>query len=94
MISVTVRVIPQGGANQIDGISWTGDRQPFLKIRVTAPPEDGKANDAVMQLLAKTLHIRKTDIQLFRGHQSRMKIFKISGDDEDIKLRLQRLDIE
>lgn len=93
MLSVTVRVVPQGGADHIESINWAGDGHPFLKVRVIAPPEDGKANEAVMKLLAKALDIRKADIHLFRGHRCRTKIFKIADQDGDLKLRFQKLDI-
>jgi uncharacterized protein (TIGR00251 family) len=49
----------------------------LYKIYVTAPPEDGKANAAVIKLLAKTIGISKSSIRITKGHTSREKTIKI-----------------
>ena len=54
-----------------------------LKVSVTAPPEDGKANDAVMALLAKTLGVAKSDVEIVRGRRSRDKLVRVHGLTED-----------
>lgn len=51
----------------------------FLKVRVTAPPVDHAANEAVLELLAETLGVRRGAIQLLRGQSSRQKIVLITG---------------
>ena len=50
-----------------------------LKIRVTVPPEGGKANKAVVELLAKTLKVPKSSIQIVRGETSRTKTVRVEG---------------
>jgi uncharacterized protein (TIGR00251 family) len=78
---LTVKVVPGSSRNQIVG--WLGDA---LKIKVTAPPEKGKANEAVIELLAETLGIDADAIQIESGHWSPSKIVAITGmDDEAIK---------
>lgn len=49
------------------------------KIRVTAPPEGGKANDAVVRLLADTLDVPRRDVEIVSGHGARDKIVELSG---------------
>ena len=73
--------MPGSSRNQIVG--WLGDA---LKIKVTAPPEKGQANEAVIKLLAETLGISTDDIEVVSGHSSPSKIVAITGmDDEAIK---------
>ncbi len=54
-----------------------------LKIDVTAPPEGGKANDAVIALLAKALGVAKGDVEIVRGRRSRDKLVRVHGLTED-----------
>jgi uncharacterized protein (TIGR00251 family) len=76
-----VKVVPGSSRDQIVG--WLGDA---LKIRVTAPPEKGKANEAVIELLAEALGVSSDDIEVFSGHSSPSKIVAITGmNDEVIK---------
>jgi uncharacterized protein len=72
--TLKVKVVPGSSTNGIAG--WLGDR---LKIRVTAKAEKGKANDAVIALLAKILGIPKRDLSIRSGRDSAQKIIEISG---------------
>jgi uncharacterized protein len=49
------------------------------KLRVAAPPERGKANEATLDLLAETLGLAATDLRLVSGHGSRDKTVEVSG---------------
>jgi uncharacterized protein len=49
------------------------------KIRVAAPPEDGRANDAVLRLLADTLSVPRASLTLVSGHGARDKIVELTG---------------
>ncbi len=78
---ITVKVVPGSSRNQIVG--WLGDA---LKIKVMAPPEKGKANEAVINLLAEALGVSSDDIEVVSGHSSPPKIVAINSmDDEAIK---------
>jgi uncharacterized protein (TIGR00251 family) len=78
---LNVEVVPGSSRDQIVG--WLGDA---LKIKVTAPPEKGKANEAVIELLAEALGVSSDDIDVVSGHSSPSKIVAITGmDDEAIK---------
>jgi len=64
-------------------VGWLGDA---LKIKVTAPSEKGKANEAVIELLADRLGIHADDITVESGHSSPSKVIAITGmDDQAIK---------
>jgi uncharacterized protein (TIGR00251 family) len=65
---ISVRLTPRAGRSAIDG--WDGD---ILRARVAAPPVDGKANEALLRLLAKTLGIAPSRVALVSGAQSRVK---------------------
>ena len=76
-----MKVVPGSSRDQIVG--WLGDA---LKIKVTAPPEKGKANDAVVELLAAALGIATDDISVVSGHSSPAKVMAVAGmDDETIR---------
>lgn len=69
---LNVRVTPRAGRNEV---TRDGDR---LMVRVTAIPDGGKANAAVIKLLAKSLGIAKTRLVLRRGQTARDKVFEIT----------------
>ena len=89
MSILKVKVVPGSSRNHIAG--WLGES---LKICVTANPEKGKANDAVVSLLADTLRIPKQDVTLSSGASSPRKAFKISElSHSEIKSRLSEPDV-
>lgn len=59
-----------------------------LKISVTAVPEDGKANDAVIKLLANAWHLAKSDISVVQGATDRNKVIHLRGDATSLLPRL------
>ena len=72
-MELDIRVQPRASRNAID---VDGER---ITVRVTAAPEGGKANDAVVALLAKRLRVPKRDVRIVRGHKSRDKRIRIEG---------------
>lgn len=70
-----VRVQPRASANEIVGF----DEAERLKVRVTAPPADGKANAAVIDLLSDALGVPKSAIIIERGDTVRSKTIRIDG---------------
>ena len=63
-----------------------------MRLRVTAPPESGKANLAVISLLAETLGVPKSRVQILRGHASRDKLVLVeSMTIEEVDCRLRGL---
>lgn len=67
-----VRVQPKASRNQVDGFE-----DGTLRLRVTAPPTEGKANAGVIALMAKTLGVSKSRLEIVRGHGSRDKVVAI-----------------
>ena len=60
------------------------------KLRVTAPPEDGKANEAVVRLLAEALGVSRGDIAIVSGHGARDKVVSLTGlGAEEVEQRLE-----
>ena len=78
--TITVKLTPGAKQNKVTG--WEedlfGDRT--LKVQVTAIPEKGKANKALIALLSKHWKISKSAITIIRGETSRTKILEISSD--------------
>jgi uncharacterized protein (TIGR00251 family) len=69
-------VFPRAKRDAIEGF-----REEVLRVRVTAAPQDGSANTAVVKLLAKQLGLPRSSIVLIRGAKSRDKVIEISGLD-------------
>jgi uncharacterized protein len=67
-------VQPRAGRTQV-----VGRHGEALKVRVTAPPVDGRANAATIELLSTTLGVPTSRIVLLSGTQSRLKRFRITG---------------
>ncbi len=72
--SFAAKVIPRAHKNQIVGVE--GDA---LKIRLTAPPVEGKANDALIEFLAELLGVRRAQIEILTGRASRHKVVRVRG---------------
>src|SRR5205085_10053140 len=79
-VRIAVRLTPRGRADRIEGIVRSAEDRPALKVSVTAPPTEGRANDALVQLLAKAWRVPKRDIALVAGQKSRDKIVHIAGE--------------
>jgi uncharacterized protein len=77
-----VRLTPSGGADRIDGVGRDGEGRAYLKVRVRAPPEDGKANAALTALIAKALGLAKSKVSVARGASARLKALEIAGVSE------------
>jgi uncharacterized protein (TIGR00251 family) len=73
---VVLPVRAQPGARRA-GIQ--GERNGALKVAVTAPPEDGRANDALVELLREKLRLKRSQVELIAGQTSRDKRFLIRG---------------
>lgn len=73
-VLVTVRVVPRAARGEI-----LGERGGRLLIKVTAPPLEGRANDAVCRLLAKAVGVGVSRVQVVRGERARDKTLRIDG---------------
>jgi uncharacterized protein (TIGR00251 family) len=73
--AITVKVIPRASKNEISEILSDGT----IKIRITAAPVDGKANEALIHYLAEILTVPESNIELIAGHSGRDKLISIIG---------------
>ena len=73
-VTLKVRLQPRASRDGIDGLH--GDA---LKVRVTAPPVEGRANKAVKKLLAEKFGLSPSQIEIIAGERSREKLLRISG---------------
>ena len=72
-ITFNVKIIPRAKRNEIVGIE--GDA---LKIRLNAPPVDGRANEALVKFLAEELGVPRANIEIVRGETSRHKVVRVT----------------
>ena len=78
---ISVHVTPRSARDEVAG--WRGGE---LSVRVTSPPEGGKANAAVCRALAAALGVPKSSVSVVRGHTSRHKLVEVEGlGDEAIR---------
>ena len=77
-VTVTVRVQPNSRRNMIVGF-----KEGILHVKVTAPPVEGKANEALVRYLSNVLNVRKSDLTLKRGLTGRNKTITIAGIDQE-----------
>lgn len=81
-IIFTLRILPNSSKNEIikaDGV---------IKVKITAPPVDGKANKALLEFLSKTFKIPKTSFSIVKGETSKDKTLSVKAADEE---KLQNL---
>ena len=74
---LAVKVVPKASRAGLAG--WIGDA---LKVRVTAAPERGRANEAVRAVLADALGVPLARVRIVAGHASPRKVFEVDGLDE------------
>jgi uncharacterized protein len=87
VVRIAVRVQPRARKDEIGG-----ERGGVLIVRVTAPPVEGKANDAMRKLLAKRLGIAPGRVSVVRGATGRDKLVEIAGMDAGAVRRALSLD--
>jgi uncharacterized protein (TIGR00251 family) len=85
-----VRLTPKSSAARIAGAEDHGGK-PVLKAYVTAPPEDGKANAALMALVADWLGVPKSTVSMAAGQKSRLKFVSVRGDAKTLLEKIAAL---
>jgi len=86
---ISVKVIPRSKKNSVE---WeNGVEGEGLRVRLTAPPVDGAANEALVGFLAERLGVPKRQVVVVRGATSRQKVVEVAGISlEDVKKKLSR----
>ncbi len=85
-ITFMVKVLPRSSKTLIEG--WEGD---VLKVRVHAPPVEGKANAALIECLAAALEVPRSFVEILSGENARRKLIRVRGADSG---RLKKLATE
>lgn len=89
-IIVSVRLTPKASANAVQGLAPNATGGEALKIQVTAVPEGGKANQALIKLLSKEWKIAKSRLEIVSGAAERNKSVLVRGAPKDLQNRLER----
>ena len=79
-LQIACRVTPKSSRNAVDGLHVASDGKISLKVRVTAAPEKGKANKALIKLLGKETGLAPSTMRVISGEQSRNKMILIEGE--------------
>ncbi|MCR4420014.1 MAG: DUF167 domain-containing protein [Clostridia bacterium] len=82
MVRLKVRVQPRAGRDEICG--WENGA---LKVKVSAPPHKGAANEACLELVAEWLGVPRSRVKLLQGERHREKLLGLEGVDEEAVLR-------
>jgi len=88
-VRVRLKVTPKAKRSQFGGLLDEPDGGKALKVQVTAAPDSGKANEAVIALLAKEWGVAKSAISVVSGATDRRKLVEIRGPSQDLLARLQ-----
>jgi uncharacterized protein (TIGR00251 family) len=84
-LTFAIRVTPRASANAV-----AGEREGALVVRVTAPPVDGKANAAVVAVVAEALGVPRRSVHVERGAAARTKRISVPADAESALRRLTK----
>lgn len=79
-IVLSIRVTPKSSRNEVTGLHTAADGAVSLAVKVSAPPDNGKANRAVIEVLAKAFGLPKSAFALVSGETSRDKVVSVAGN--------------
>jgi len=89
-IRFAVRLTPRGGRDGVEGWQTDSNGREYLKVRVRAAAEAGKANAALVELLAKWLDVPRACVAIMRGEKARLKIIGVRGDPKYLIAHMER----
>jgi hypothetical protein len=87
-VRLSIRLTPKASADRLGGIVVDDAGRAALKAQVTAAPEGGKANAALIKLLAKSLDLPRTTLSVVSGHAHRTKLVHVAGDPDALESRI------
>lgn len=90
-VELAVRLTPKSARDAVEGFETAADGRPHLKARVRAVPEKGKANEALVRLLAGALGVPAGSVEIVAGGTARLKTVRIKGDAAEIEERFAAL---
>ena len=83
-IKIHVRLIPNAHKDNIDGMETSAGGKSYLKARVRAVPENGKANKSLEKLISKYFEVPNSSVQITSGTTSRLKTLVVFGKPEEL----------
>ena len=91
-VRLSVRVTPRAARSAVQGIELDARGQAWLAVRLTAPPESGKANVALIKLLAKRWRLPASDFRLVSGATARRKVVHVEGPPARLLAELRAIE--
>ncbi|MBB4266573.1 DUF167 family protein [Roseospira visakhapatnamensis] len=88
---LSVRLTPKAARDRIEGVATDADGRPWLRVSVTAVPEGGKANAALVALLAKTWRLPRGAFTVVSGATDRRKSLRVAASSETLDALAERL---
>lgn len=85
---IAVRVTPKSSRPGVGEWRMMVDGREALEVRVRAAPEGGKANQEVIEVLAKALSLAKRDVEIISGETSRLKRVSLPLSEDDVRMRV------
>lgn len=86
---ISLRVTPKAASARIGGVGEDAQGRRFLRVHVTEAPEKGKANAAVVKLIARAWRLPKSVIEVVSGESDRNKTVAVRGEPEALMAQLQ-----
>lgn len=91
-VRAAIKVTPRAATNGVRGIEVDDDGRAYLAVRVNAPPEAGKANAALIKLLAKRWRLPQRQLEVISGAGARRKVLQIEGAPDELIARLEAIE--
>jgi uncharacterized protein (TIGR00251 family) len=88
----TLRVTPRAGRDGVAGVEIDSAGGRYLAVRVSAPPDAGKANAAVIKVLARRWRVPQGDLEVVSGARARRKVLQIRGSPDALMARLEAIE--
>jgi uncharacterized protein (TIGR00251 family) len=89
---VALRVTPRAASSRVQGVEVDGAGEAHLAVRVSAPPEAGKANAALIRLLARRWRMAQRDLEVVSGAGGRRKVIHVHGSPDALVARLRAIE--
>ena len=88
---LAVRVTPRSSRDEVAGLYTASDGTVSLAVKVTAVPDKGRANRAVIETLARACRLPKSALQLVAGETDRNKTLLVTGNSAELEALIARL---
>lgn len=91
-VRAALKVTPRAVSSGVQGVEVDASGRGYLSVRVNAPPEAGKANAALIRLLARRWRVPQRDLAVVSGASGRRKVLQISGPPDALIARLEAIE--